>query len=133
MLAHLRKYHDISIRTIYNDILGFIANWKIHESGYTAFYKGLTCQKRGDSTEDTLEKQKWYDKAVAHYTEVIALNPQNIAAYNNRGNAYSGKGDFDTAVQNYAEAIALNREYGTSYSTSATAVAYGSDCVEPRE
>ena len=115
VLDYLRKYHDILTRTIYNDLLGFIEKRKIHESGYTEFYKGLTCQNRGNSTEDPAEKQKWYDKAIVHYKKTIKLNPQDIAAYTNCGNVYSDKGEFDTAIQDYTTAIALNREYADAY------------------
>ena len=55
---------------------------------YTEFYKGLTCQHRGDKAKNREEKQKWYEEAVKHYTEALKLNPQLVAAYNNRGNAY---------------------------------------------
>ena len=43
MLDYLRKHHDISTKTIYNDLLGFIENRRIHKSAYTEFYTGLTC------------------------------------------------------------------------------------------
>ena len=75
MLDYLRKHHDISTKTIYNDLQGFIENRRTHKSAYTEFYKGLTCQVRGDSARDRAEKQAWYDRAVAHYTEVIRFEP----------------------------------------------------------
>ena len=91
MLDHLRKHHDISTTTIYNDLLGFIENRRIHKSAYTEFYKGVTCQDRANSTKNLTEKQEWYDKAIVHYTEAISLNSELADAYNNRGVAYGIK------------------------------------------
>ena len=121
MLDYLRKHHDISTKTIYNDLLGFIENRSSHRSAYTEFYKGLTCQDRGDSTRDPADKRKWYDKAVVHYTAAIDLNPEFIGAYIGRGNAYQGKGELDTAIQDYDTAIALNPEYAAAYNNRGAA------------
>ena len=115
MLDHLRKHHDISTTTIYNDLLGFIEKRSIHKSAYTEFYKGLTCQNRANSTKNPAEKQREYDKAVGHYTEAIDLNPEYVDAYNNRGVAYRNKGEFDLAIQDYTKAIDLNPEYAEAY------------------
>ena len=115
MLDHLRKYHDISTTTIYNDLLGFIENRRIHKSAYTEFYKGLTCQNRANSTKNPAEKQREYDKAVGHYTEAIDLNPEYAQAYNNRGAVYSDQGEVDKAIQDYNTAIDLNPEYASVY------------------
>ena len=111
MLDYLRKHHDISTKTIYNDLQGFIENKKSHRSAYTEFYKGVTYQDRADSAGDSAEKQEWYDKAIKHYTETINLNPEFAIAYYNRGNAYYHKGGFDDAIQDYDRAIDLNPRY----------------------
>ena len=78
MLDYLQKHHDISTRTIYNDLQGFIDNQRIHRSGYTEFYKGVTCGNKGDSARNREEKQQWYEKAVAHYTETLKLKSANV-------------------------------------------------------
>ena len=108
LLDHLRRHHDISTKTIYNDLQGFIENRGLHKSAYTEFYKGLTCQERADSAKTQVEKLAWYDDAIVHYTETARLNPEGTAAYNNRGAAYDDKGDFDAAIQDYNKAIDLN-------------------------
>ena len=123
MLDHLRKYHDISTTTIYNDLLGFIENRRIHKSAYTEFYKGVTCQERADSTKNLTEKQEWYDKAIVHYTAAIDLNPENANAYNNRGVAYKNKGEIDAAIQDYNKAIDLNPEHADAYNNRGVAYA----------
>ena len=115
MLDHLRKHHDISTKTIYNDLLGFIEKRSIHKSAYTEFYKGVTCQERANSTQNPTEKQGEYDKAIVHYTEAINLNSELAEAYYNRGVAYAKKGEFDLAIQDFNKAIDLNPEYAKAY------------------
>ena len=121
MLDYLRKHHDISTTTIYNDLLGFIENRRIHKSAYTEFYKGVTCQERGDSTKNLTEKQEWYDKAIVHYTEAISLNSELAEAYYNRGVAYGNKGEFDLEIQDYTTAIDLNPEHANAYNNRGVA------------
>ena len=121
MLDYLRKHHDISTKTIYNDLQGFIKNRSSHRSAYTEFYKGATYQQRAASARDRAEKQAAYDKAVAHYTQAIALSPELAEAYNNRGNAYYRKGEFDLAIQDYNTAIDLNPEYADTYNNRGNA------------
>ena len=115
MLDHLRKHHDISTKTIYNDLLGFIEKRSIHKSAYTEFYKGVTCQERANSTQNPTEKQGEYDKAIVHYTEAINLNSELAEAYYNRGVAYAKKGEFDLEIQDFNKAIDLNPEYAKAY------------------
>ena len=121
MLNYLRKHHDISTQTIYSDLQGFIENQSSHKSAYTEFYRGFTCQERGDLAKTPAEKQKWYDRAIAHYTNAIDLNPDSAAVYNNRGIAYNEKGMFDNAIQDYNTAINLNPELVEAYNNRGNA------------
>jgi tetratricopeptide (TPR) repeat protein len=103
MLKHLEKYHDISTKTIYNDLHGFIRVQDLHQSAYTEFFKGVTWQG------------KKHDRAIKHYTEVIALRPDFAEAYTNRGIAYHAKGDYDRAIEDYNRAIELKPDLAESY------------------
>ena len=47
MLDYLRKHHDISTKTIYNDLQGFIENRGLHRSAYIEFIKGSIFQTAG--------------------------------------------------------------------------------------
>ena len=116
LLAYLRTHHDISTETIYNDLPGFIENRGLHKNAYTEFYKGYTSQERADSAKTEAERQKCYNDAITHYTEAIALNPERVGAYNNRGNAYRITGDFDAALEDFNKAIELNPEDAEVYS-----------------
>ena len=51
-----------------------------------------------------------------------ADNPKVLViAYNNRGNAYSGKGQYDLAIQDYNESIKLNPNYAKSFNNRGVA------------
>ena len=121
MLNYLQKHHDISTETIYNDLHGFITNRSIHESAYTLFHKGLTCQNRGDSAKTRAEKQVWYDKAVGHYTQALALKPDLHAAYYNSGTAYLQKGELDNAIKDLNKAIEIKPDFAEAYNNRGTA------------
>ena len=121
MLDYLRKHHDISTKTIYNDLQGFIENRSSHKSAYTEFYKGVTCQDQGDSTRDPADKRKWYDKAIEHYTEAVTSNPELAETYNNRGNVYRDIGEFDRAMRDYNRAIELKPNDAETYNNRGAA------------
>ena len=127
ILTYLRKHHDISTQTIYNDLQGFIENLSSHKSAYTEFYKGFTCQERGDSVQNQAKKQKWYHDAIGHYTESIDLNPDHANTYNNRGNAYRSKGEFDRAIRDYNTAIDLSPQLPEAYNNRGIAYAAKSE------
>ena len=127
LLDYLRNHHDISTKTIYNDLQGFIENRGLHENAYTAFYQGVTSQERAASAKTEKERQRWSNEAITHYTEAIDLNPEDAGAYNNRGNAYHNTGDFESAILDYNKAIDLNPEDARVYSSRGLAYVRKSD------
>jgi tetratricopeptide (TPR) repeat protein len=56
-----------------------------------------------------------YNDAIRDYTEVLRLNPNDIHAYNNRGNIYKDKELYDLALADYDEAMRLNPNHPTTY------------------
>ena len=89
LLEFLRKYHNISAETIYNDLHGFIENQKIHHTANKEFYLGLTFQYRGyNGDKNDPERRKAYREAIKHYSRSIELDSENAAAYNNRGECW---------------------------------------------
>ena len=115
MLEYLRKYHDISNKTIYNDLMGFIAKQNNQKESYKEFYKGLTCQEQADSAKNPTEKQAKYDKAIEHYTRAIDLNPEHANAYYNRGITYYKKDAFDNAIKDFNKTINFNPKHANAY------------------
>ncbi|MDR2491690.1 MAG: zinc-ribbon domain-containing protein, partial [Spirochaetaceae bacterium] len=56
-------------------------------------------------------KKRDYDKAIAEYTKAIELDPDNVAAYVRRGEAYycrDDDGDDNRAIADYTRAIKLD-------------------------
>ena len=144
MLEYLQKYHNISAKTVYNDLHGFIRIQDIHHKAYEAFYRGLSAMDKGDfdkaikdfTTAIELKPDFFvaynnrgaaygekhdFDKAIQDFSTTIEIKPDYATAYNNRGNAYSRKGDFDTAIQNYDKAIELKPDYATAYNNRGNA------------
>jgi len=97
VLQYLRKYHGMTTHTIYNDMFGYIQNQEKHQSTYTEFYIGLTCQKKGE-----------HEKAIKHYDKTISINPQIAAAYTGRGIAKDTLGKHEDAIVDYDQAIRIN-------------------------
>ena len=52
------------------------------------------------------------EQAIAYYTEAIRLNPNNVSAFNRRGNVHFSRGNFTRAIADYSEAIRLNPNCG---------------------
>ena len=67
-----------------------------------------------------------YDAAVAAYTDAIKINSRYVAAYNNRGTAYSqGKGAYDLAISDFNEALEISPRFAAAYYNRANAYAEG--------
>ena len=50
-----------------------------------------------------------YDWAIQDFSAFIRLNPNSVAALNERGLSYAKKGEYDRAIADYTEAIRLDR------------------------
>ena len=61
-----------------------------------------------------LDKGK-YDDAIADFDKAIALDPNDAAAYGNRGNAYYSKGEVDRAIADFDKVIALDPNDAIAY------------------
>lgn len=117
ILEHLREHLDreISPKTIYNDIHGFIKTQDAYWMCYREFYGGLTWKDKGDEVKDPEEKQKVYKKAVDHYTKALEYDLQQTAIYNNRGNAYVAISEISKGIEDFSKAIELYPGYANAY------------------
>ncbi len=67
------------------------------------------------------EKTKNAHQALFAYDEAIRLQPEYVAAYNNRCNAKWALSQFDDAIADCDEAIRLKPDYATAYSNRCNA------------
>src|SRR5215467_12653747 len=74
------------------------------KSAETASQRGVAALTKGS-----------YDQAIASFTEVLKLSPNNVEAYHNRGEAYRHKGEYDEALADYTQALALDQYYIDAY------------------
>ena len=80
----------------------------INERGKEWFNKGLVHLR-----------YKEYDQAIEAFTVVIAIDPNYLFAYGNRGIAYGAKGLHDKAIEDFTKVIALNPHDAVAYGTRA--------------
>ena len=93
---YLRNFHNIHSDTIYNDLIGFIANEENNTAARKAFYKGRAKQNAKD-----------YKRAIVHYDKAIELNTQYAIVYQYRGAAKFALGREEEAFEDYSKAIGL--------------------------
>ena len=110
ILDHLWKIHNIHTDTIYNDLIGFIANEKNYETASVLFYQGFASDSKGK-----------YKEAIDYYDRVIELNPNNARAYNNRGVAKNELRQYQEAIADCDKAIELNPGFAEAYSNRGNA------------
>ena len=113
IIEYLRNFHNIYTDTIYNDLIGFIANEENYTTAEIEFYKGLAKQKEGRNKE-----------AIDHYNKAIELNPRFAGAYNNRGNAKSSLGQNEEAIEDYNKAIEINPRFAEAYNNRGNKKSY---------
>ena len=74
---------------------------------------------------------KLYDKAIADFSRSIELNPQDGAAYNNRGLVRAaGLKEYDQAIADFSKAIELDPKFAEAYDNRAIAYRMASDDKE---
>ena len=56
-----------------------------------------------------------HEKSLPNYNKAIELNPDDAAAYNNRGAARADQGDLDAAIADLDMAIQLNPDFAEAY------------------
>ena len=110
ILEFLKQFHNISIDTIYNDIIGFITNEKNYETGAVHFYRGLAKYTSGK-----------YEEAIEDYNKSIEINPQIPVAYNNRGLAKEALGKYKEALDDYNKAIEIDPQYAVAHNNRGNA------------
>lgn len=101
LLEYLRKYHNISAETIYNDIHGFIRNEGIHRDAFIEFYQGFTLHLKGVKAETYQKRQQTFKQAIEHYDITLKLNPEFDATYTYRGECWLHLEEWDKAKKDF--------------------------------
>ncbi len=69
-----------------------------------------------------------YDKAVADFSRVLELNPDDVAAYNNRGLARArGLQEYHQAIADFTKAVELDPQFAEAFDNRAIAYQKASD------
>ncbi|MEG3958309.1 tetratricopeptide repeat protein [Microcoleus sp. herbarium2] len=100
---------DLTVGEFTNSQMYSVA--KIANSDLAAGTKAEDLFIRG---EDKYQKGD-YQGAIAAYTQAIALNPNYVQAYHNRGIVRSKLGDKQGAVADYNQALRINPNYAKAY------------------
>jgi tetratricopeptide (TPR) repeat protein len=61
------------------------------------------------------------DEQIKYYTECINLDPDNAAAFNNIGIAFSDKKEYEKAIENYDKAIKIKKDFASAYNNRGNA------------
>ncbi len=70
---------------------------------------------------DAYSSLQQYPEAIADYSRIIEINPEDPLPYNNRGNTYSKLENYEQAIEDYNRAIQLNPKDGDFYNNRGNA------------
>lgn len=115
LLNYIEKEFGVSTEKIYGDLHGFIGGQASRLDTYKEVRKGINCQQEGDKTGNSAEKNRRYQEAVKHFTNVIQQGPETSEAYSGRGLVYLSIGKLDNALADFNRAIELNRRSAGGY------------------
>ena len=109
MLKYLEKEFDVSRKTIYPDLYGFVSSQETRWHIYERIGKGNDRLKIAEEVESPQEKSKNYEKAIRHFTSAIdnaiQLDEGFALACKGRGCAYFAKYNLDNSMSNLENAI----------------------------
>ena len=123
VLQHLQTTLDseISPKTIYNDIHGFISSHNTYWRVYRDFYGGLTSQNKANEAKTLKEKRNAFKEAIVYYTNALEQDLQLASVYYNRGNAYNNIDENDLAIADFNMAIQLGSNLVETYNNRGNA------------
>jgi tetratricopeptide (TPR) repeat protein len=54
-----------------------------------------------------------YNESIVYFDKVLAIDPKNVLALNEKGNAFGGLGNYIQAIANYGKALAVDPKNAT--------------------
>ena len=115
MLNYIEREFKISTEKIYSDLHGFIRGQASRLDTYKGLRKGINAWENGEKADNIEEKNRHYQEAVKHSTNVIQQNPDIAEAYSERGLAYLSMGALDDALADFNRAIELDQRSAEAY------------------
>lgn len=111
VLIYLLKYHNISSKTIYNDMLGFVKHRDLIRSGQgivQVHFADFSLEERDPSIERLDSAIKMYTKGLEHY-------PYYYSIYVKLGKCYQKKKLHRSAIETFTKAIFLSHSNYEAY------------------
>ena len=131
ILAHLRRYHGISSKTVYNDLHGFVHYRANHKTTLEMNFRAMNLDASGepelaiDLLNESIARDPEvsithmlkgiiqretsdFSGAIDSLSTAIALNPKNDDAHNQLGICHQILEDRDQALANYNQALTIN-------------------------
>ncbi len=93
------------------------ANYKLYTPLSLRQYLSLDYSNLGNAWK----KKGELDKAIAHYTRAIEIDPKSAIAYTNRGVDLKDKGKLDEAIADHTKAIEINPKSAIAYANRGNA------------
>jgi len=115
---------SIAIRLNPNDARGYFIRGATYrekdqyDQAIKDFEKALSLDPNFELAKQKLEKAKQMlqkTRAISDLTKAIKLNPNDAAAYRNRGYAYDNLYQYDKAISDFSEAIRLDPNNAEAY------------------
>ncbi len=132
MLDYLEKFHNISKKTIFNDLIGFIQNEKNNQKEEKDMHYNQILEKNSNNgfvyharanfrvnSLNFLEAIEDYTKAIslknAYHVNFLSISPSNeIELYRSRGNCNYALKKFDKSIEDYNEAEYIMKRFTIS-------------------
>ncbi len=109
MMEYLSLFYDVSARTIYYDLIGFIQSYSVGKSMHEALRNVMRQQARKslplDSEKSDDTTTKYNDLIITSYNTILTYDPTNWIAYNGRGTAFHEQGEYDNAIREFTKAV----------------------------
>ena len=114
ILIHLRKFQDLSTKTIFNDLHGFIRNRELVLSPKAIMprvFAASAMENLPERNEQNEERRKQLEAAIDNYNSGLQYDPYDAPFYTDQARCYFLLGDISRAIETLTKAIWLKPDY----------------------
>ena len=118
ILIHLRKFQDISTRSIFNDLHGFIRHRKStwsDEARLPLYFADLALKDLQEGEFSNEEQTQKLEPAIKYYTSGLQFAPYDATVYTKQALSYAQLDEFSSAIETISKAIWLKSDYYIAY------------------